>query len=176
MSIEQQFESMATHVNAVVDAKVTAQTSALLRALYPVSFNKNRSVQPRPATPLKAQILKAVSTSNFSQSIGMDVNTGKTLTGIEHLQQSLRNIIQTPKFQRVMRRDYGSDIYAMIDAKSTQNNLLKIYAELAESIDKWEPRFNLKRIVLTLGNSTGQFILNFIGDFLGDRVDVGVAV
>lgn len=40
--------------------------------------------------------------------IGMNRETGKALTGIEHIQQSIRDILVTPIGSRVMRRKYGS--------------------------------------------------------------------
>lgn len=39
---------------------------------------------------------------------GMNSETGKTISGIEHLKQSIVDILTTPVGTRVMRRDYGS--------------------------------------------------------------------
>ncbi len=47
---------------------------------------------------------------------GTDANTGKALSGLEHLRQSVRDILTTPIGTRVMRREYGSQLYALIDA------------------------------------------------------------
>ncbi len=38
---------------------------------------------------------------------GMNANTGKELEGIEHLKQSIIDILTTPIGSRVMRRDYA---------------------------------------------------------------------
>ncbi len=38
---------------------------------------------------------------------GMDAKTGKVLEGLEHLKQSIIDILTTPVSSRIMRRDYG---------------------------------------------------------------------
>ena len=45
---------------------------------------------------------------------GMDRETGKSLSGIEHLRQSIRDILTTPIGSRVMRRDYGSRLFELL--------------------------------------------------------------
>ncbi|WP_375666036.1 MULTISPECIES: GPW/gp25 family protein, partial [unclassified Bartonella] len=47
---------------------------------------------------------------------GMDRTTGKPLTGIDHLRQSILDILSTRIGSRVMRRDYGSRVAELIDA------------------------------------------------------------
>jgi phage baseplate assembly protein W len=39
---------------------------------------------------------------------GMNRNTGRKLSGVDHLRQSIVDILTTPIGSRVMRRDYGS--------------------------------------------------------------------
>ncbi len=46
---------------------------------------------------------------------GMDAKTGKTLEGIEHLKQSIIDILTTPVNSRIMRRDYGSRLFELVD-------------------------------------------------------------
>lgn len=45
----------------------------------------------------------------------MDRTTGKTLSGIRHLRQRIADVLTTPIGTRVMRRDYGSRIFELID-------------------------------------------------------------
>ena len=40
--------------------------------------------------------------------IGMDRETGGTLTGLHHIRQSVRDILLPPVATRVMHRQYGS--------------------------------------------------------------------
>ncbi len=41
--------------------------------------------------------------------------TGKLLTEIEHIKQSLADLISTPIGSRLMRRDYGTQLANLID-------------------------------------------------------------
>jgi phage baseplate assembly protein W len=77
---------------------------------------------------------------------GMDSTTGKRLTGINHLRQSIRDILTTPVGSRVMRRDYGSRIYELVDAPVNNATMVDIYAATAEAVLRWEPRFQLTRV------------------------------
>jgi phage baseplate assembly protein W len=144
------------------------QTS-VIRRHYP--FQKASA--PIIFTPPKKNIT-VINKTNFKQSIGMCEKTGKAITGAEHLQQSFRNIILTEKFQRVMLRSYGSDFYERIDHPTNENLLLKAYAEITALIEKWEPRFDLKQILIKAGERSGQFFYTFKGDFLGKLIEVGV--
>jgi phage baseplate assembly protein W len=45
----------------------------------------------------------------------MNRQTGLSLSEAEHIRQSVRDILVTPIGSRVMRRDYGSLLAAMID-------------------------------------------------------------
>lgn len=51
--------------------------------------------------------------------IGMSRSTGRTITDAEHISQSVSDILRTPVGSRVMRREYGSLLSAMIDQPQT---------------------------------------------------------
>ena len=98
---------------------------------------------------------------------GIDAATGKHIEGIAHLHQSIRDILTTPIGSRVMRRDYGSRLFELVDRPSTPALMMELYAATAEALAKWEPRFKLTdvaaesvaegRIALTL---TGRYLPN----------------
>ena len=88
---------------------------------------------------------------------GMNRNTGQPLSGIDHLRQSIIDILTTPVGSRVMRRDYGSRLYELVDAPMNRATLVDIYAATAEALLKWEPRLVLKRVrvsEITVGKAT----------------------
>ena len=88
---------------------------------------------------------------------GMNRNTGQPLSGIDHLRQSIIDILTTPVGSRVMRRDYGSRLYELVDAPMNRATLVDIYAATAEALLKWEPRLALKRVrvsEITVGKAT----------------------
>ncbi len=87
----------------------------------------------------------------FSQSHekymrGMDAKTGKALEGIEHLKQSIIDILTTPINSRIMRRDYGSKLFELVDKPVNRDLTLEIYAATAEALEKWEKRFKLEKV------------------------------
>ncbi|WP_375628630.1 GPW/gp25 family protein [Bartonella sp. TT67HLJMS] len=96
---------------------------------------------------------------------GMDRTTGKPLTGIDHLRQSILDILSTRIGSRVMRRDYGSRVAELIDAPVNNAFAVALYAAVAEALDKWEPRFKLKKIDFKWSEAE-QVSLSFEGIYL----------
>lgn len=77
---------------------------------------------------------------------GLDATTGKPLEGFDHLVQSIRDILTTPIGTRVMRRDYGSRLFQLIDAPLNARSILEIYAATVEALMRWEPRISVQRV------------------------------
>ncbi|WP_455481291.1 GPW/gp25 family protein [Bartonella sp. B12(2025)] len=96
---------------------------------------------------------------------GMDRKTGKPLSGIDHLRQSILDILSTRIGTRVMRRDYGSRVPELIDAPVNDAFAVALYGAIAEALDQWEPRFKLKEIDLKLVEA-GKVSLSFAGIYL----------
>lgn len=98
---------------------------------------------------------------------GMNANTGKRLSKLDHLRQSISDILTTPIGSRVMRREYGSRLYRIIDAPINRSTLLDIYAATAEAIMLWEPRIKLLQ-VSAQSASSGHVVLEITGEYLQD--------
>lgn len=81
--------------------------------------------------------------------IGMDAATGKQLSGGDHLRQSVTNILTTPLTRRLMVRDFGSRLFDLIDRPLNNETTVEIIAATAEALSNWEPRINLKRVVVS---------------------------
>jgi phage baseplate assembly protein W len=95
---------------------------------------------------------------------GMNRQTGKAMiSDKEHMLQSLDDILLTPKGSRVMNREYGSDLFNLIDHPI--NNKIDIYSAIAEAIDLWEPRFRLKEVSFEQ-SSEGVLAITIGGDYL----------
>lgn len=101
----------------------------------------------------------------------MDAKTGKPLGGVEHLRQSIRDILTTPIGTRVMRREYGSRLFELIDAPMNRSTLLAIYAATIEAIERWEPRFKVGRVFATAAEP-GVVTLSMVGTYLPDGREV----
>ncbi len=108
----------------------------------------------------------------FSQSHekymrGMDAKTGKALEGIEHLKQSIIDILTTPINSRIMRRDYGSRLFELVDKPINRDLTLEIYAATGEALEKWEKRFKLEKVKVE-GVKEGRVTLNLEGVYLSE--------
>jgi len=102
--------------------------------------------------------------ADYPSMKGSDSTTGKTLSGLDHLRQSIRNILTTPIGSRVMRRDYGSRLYELVDAPMNETTNLEIYAATAEALARWEPRFRVKRVRASSA-LPGQVLIDLLGEY-----------
>lgn len=78
----------------------------------------------------------------------MNSRTGKAISGMAHIRQSIVNILTTPIGTRVMRRDYGFD-FTLIDTNINRSTIVLFYAAIANALRKWEPRIRLLRVQVT---------------------------
>lgn len=65
--------------------------------------------------------------------LGINAQTGQPLSGIDHLRQSIRDILTTRIGTRVMRRDYGSRLPALVDNPMTPKLAMELYSATAEA-------------------------------------------
>lgn len=105
--------------------------------------------------------------------IGIDANTGQRLSGIDHVRQSIRDILTTPIGTRVMRRGYGSRLYELVDAPINGETLIDLYAATFEALEMWEPRIQLEEVRAEVP-APGKVLLNLLGIYVptGEAVRV----
>lgn len=96
------------------------------------------------------------------QYSGLDRTTGQRLTDTAHIRQSISDILRTPIGSRVMRRDYGSLLFEMIDQPQTPALALQIQAACYMALLKWEPRITLSAVT-TERQFDGKMIVNLTG-------------
>ncbi len=95
----------------------------------------------------------------------MSNTSGKALDGLDHLYQSIRDILTTPIGTRVMRREYGSRLFDLIDRPTEPGLLIEVHAAVAEALDRWEPRFRLTFVSATFATA-GQVSIDLRGVLL----------
>ncbi len=95
--------------------------------------------------------------------LGMNAKTGLTLSGRQHLAQSIADIITTPIGSRVMRREYGSPMADLLDWPLNNATRLQAYAAIAMAVMRWEPRIRLSRVQLTPTTEAGGAVLDVEG-------------
>lgn len=79
-------------------------------------------------------------------STGLDARTGRAISGLQHIQQSVADILTTPVGSRIERREYGSLLPELIDAPITGRTQVLLYAASATALMRWEPRIRLTRL------------------------------
>ncbi|WP_058910978.1 GPW/gp25 family protein [Entomohabitans teleogrylli] len=99
---------------------------------------------------------------------GMNRTTGRALTDDEHISQSMSDILRTPIGSRVMRRDYGSLLSALIDQPQSDALKLQIMAACYMALLKWEPRVSLTGLTVERDASG-----NMTAEITGQRQDTG---
>lgn len=90
---------------------------------------------------------------------GMNKSTGVALTDSEHISQSITDILTTPIGSRVMRREYGSEIFKLQDAPMNGATKLRIMAATVMAIINWEPRVKVTAMNIEL-NYDGFVVLS----------------
>lgn len=102
---------------------------------------------------------------------GMDVSTGRRLSGKAHLQQSIRDVLITPLGSRIQRRDYGSLLPDLIDQPLTDALALQAKAAVVMALTQWEPRIRINQVQLAISVKAGQADL----ELAVTRLDTGTA-
>lgn len=91
---------------------------------------------------------------------GMNARTGRPLTGIAHLRQSILNILTTPIGTRVLRREYGSELPELVDAPVDAALVARIRRATAHALNRWEPRIRIQRVyVLSAGDGFIEVVI-----------------
>ncbi|WP_318371839.1 GPW/gp25 family protein [Enterobacter sp.] len=107
--------------------------------------------------------------------LGLSRTDGRTLTDTEHISQSLGDILRTPVGSRVMRRDYGSLLSAMIDQPQTPALELQVRVACYMAILKWEPRISVTSVT-TERRSDGQMIVTLTGQLTDTGENVSLTL
>lgn len=111
--------------------------------------------------------------------IGMDRTTGRALSGMDHLVQSVGDIVSTAIGTRLCARDYGSDVPDLIDQPANAITVLRIYAATALAIAREERRIRLTGIRLRMGDGPEQAAICLTGttvDAMRRPVPVSITV
>ena len=104
---------------------------------------------------------------------GVDAATGGPLSGLDHLRQSVRDVLATPIGSRVMRREYGSRLRELLDQPTSPGWAARARAAAAEALDRWEPRLRVHRVDVRAG-SPGRVVVEVHGVYLPDARAVAV--
>lgn len=86
----------------------------------------------------------------------MDRNTGRALSGDAEIDQSVAEILTTPKGSCVMRHEFGSDLFRLVDAPLGPALPLLLFAATAIAIRRWEHRVRPTRVSIARLGRAGR--------------------
>jgi phage baseplate assembly protein W len=98
-------------------------------------------------------------------STGVNNVTGKPLRDFDHVIQSIGVILTTPIGSRVMRREFGSELFDLVDRPMTARVILAVYAAAVLAIARWEPRYAVTGIRLLAADAGGALSIEFNGTY-----------
>lgn len=79
----------------------------------------------------------------MADSTGSLAGSGAPLSDWPHVEHHIGRILATPLGTLPTLREFGSEVWDLIDAKMVQRNVLSLYVAAAVALDRWEPRFRL---------------------------------
>ncbi|MED9760729.1 GPW/gp25 family protein [Escherichia coli] len=94
---------------------------------------------------------------------GVNCRTGKRLSGVAHLRQSVSDILNTPVGSRVLIRDYGSDLFELLDSPRDDLLRLRIIAATATALARWEPRLKVSKVIVTFPEDEAGCVVDITG-------------
>lgn len=99
-------------------------------------------------------------------STGINRDAGSILTGFAHVQQSIGVILTTPIGTRVMRREFGSELFDLIDRPMNDQVILAVYSACVMALARWEPRFAITDLQLTDADASGRLVIEITGRYM----------
>ena len=99
--------------------------------------------------------------------------TGARISESDHIKQSIRDILTTRKGTRIMLREYGSEVPALVDQPYSAALVADIFAESAIALERWEPRIMLEQVYIESMNDQGRIVIGLTGRIraTGERVN-----
>lgn len=98
---------------------------------------------------------------------GMSSSTGRTMSGIEHIKESIRTILTTPIGTRIERREFGSLLPELIDQPQSDALIMQLRGASVMAIAQFEPRIRMQDIDFEASPTGITLILNM------QRLDTG---
>jgi phage baseplate assembly protein W len=96
----------------------------------------------------------------------MNRTTGRSMTELEHLRQSVGDILSTPIGTRVMRREYGSQVPMLVDQPDNRLTELRLLSAAASALMRWEPRLSVAQMSIQRSPDTkGKAMVTVQGSY-----------
>ncbi|WP_095159183.1 GPW/gp25 family protein [Pseudomonas sp. Irchel 3E13] len=106
----------------------------------------------------------------------MNRQNGSSLTELEHIKQSVQDILTTRIGTRIARREYGSLLPELIDQPQNEATRLRLFAATAMALMNWEPRIRLSRVQFFLVDLSGRAELDLDGVLVDSNQPFNLAI
>lgn len=93
----------------------------------------------------------------------MNRETGAAIDELDHIAQSMTDILTTRIGTRVRRREYGSLLPELVDHPFNDVTRLRVYSGAVMALMRWEPRVSLSRVQFLGATLQGQSVLDLEG-------------
>ena len=103
--------------------------------------------------------------SGYNVGHGIDAETGRRLSGWDHVQQSLRDIFTTRFGARIMREWYGSFVPEALGRNITPAEMLPVIASITSAIEQWEPRYDVVDVKIDGDIRDGNLRISLTGRY-----------
>lgn len=98
-------------------------------------------------------------------SVGLDATTGGTITGWDHVLQSLVDIFTTHFGTRVVREWYGSFVPNLLGQNLNTQGVLPWFMAITSAIEQWEPRYRVSKISIDKVTRDGELHFFIDGEY-----------
>ena len=98
-------------------------------------------------------------------SVGLNAATGGTISGWEHVVQSLQDIYYTRFGTRIMREWYGSFVPNILGRLITTQEVMPFFVAVTSAIEQWEPRYRVTQIQVVKVTRDGQLHFFLDGEY-----------
>ncbi|WP_095184149.1 GPW/gp25 family protein [Pseudomonas sp. Irchel 3H9] len=106
----------------------------------------------------------------------MNRETGAAMSELDHIGQSIADILTTRIGTRIMRREYGSLLPDLVDHPFNDATRLRVYAGTVMALMRWEPRISLSRVQFLGANLQGQSVLELEGSVIDSNEPLSLSV
>ncbi|MCU6213259.1 GPW/gp25 family protein [Morganella morganii] len=97
---------------------------------------------------------------------GFNALTGRGITDIEHVRQSVRDILITPVGSRIARRTYGSLLFRLTDQPDNKAVRLQLMSACYSALLRWEPRIQIQQLTIS-SPEPASIVIDLSGVYAG---------
>jgi hypothetical protein len=106
----------------------------------------------------------------------MNRETGGAIDTLDHISQSITDILTTRIGTRVMRREYGSLLPELVDQPFNDVTRLRVYACTVMALMRWEPRISLSRVQFVGVSLQGETVMDLHGSVVDSNEALSLSI